>query len=405
MPSRRADGITSSRTPASGDQHRLEPPPSSVTATRLLRGDARSRREHLVAGSRFDEPLRRSADAERRQRREQGILPERGRRTPTAARRRRSLTMPAASTAHQRAAPARSARPSPRRGEHTRTRIVSPGRKLRRNRHVGGDHRRDLRIARPCVWRSAISRIGWPDAGTCSTPSGVASEMMSATARVRQPRTLEPKPHAIRVLRDDIRRRLQDGRARRAKSDRPAVLAARESRVVDPEAPQRPTGGRLCRRTDPAITPSGRRSPRSQRDGPSNPPIALMRRASRGCRAPCAHRRCRRRCARYARAERAAAPNRSRDAVGTSMNGAIDDAGSGRPSMRQRRTRRRRPRPARSSSNSASGPSSVISQQRGVARSLPTSALASRCDTGSIGPATGHAARLKAPAAQCPDGR
>ena len=29
-----------------------------------------------------------------------------------------------------------------------------------------------------------MSRIGWPDAGTCSTPSGVASEMMSAPRAV-----------------------------------------------------------------------------------------------------------------------------------------------------------------------------------------------------------------------------
>src|SRR3954468_18263263 len=34
----------------------------------------------------------------------------------------------------------------------------------------------------PVVWRSAISRIGWPDAGTCTEPSGVASESMSALA-------------------------------------------------------------------------------------------------------------------------------------------------------------------------------------------------------------------------------
>src|SRR5262245_40350417 len=42
----------------------------------------------------------------------------------------------------------------------------------------------------------------------------------------------------------------------------------------------------------------------------------------------------------------------------------------------------------RSASNSSSGPSSVISSVAASA-SLPTSALASRCDTGSIGPATG----------------
>ena len=73
---------------------------------------------------------------------------------------------------------------------------------------------------------------------------------------------------------------------------------------------------------------------------------------------------------------------RLRRPPGTASRAAPD----GRPATIRIPRRSRRPR--RSSSNSSSGPSSVTSSVA-ASRSLPTSALARRCDTGSIGPATG----------------
>ena len=68
------------------------------------------------------------------------------------------------------------------------------------------------------------------------------------------------------------------------------------------------------------------------------------------------------------------------------------------------RTPRRRPRPRARRSNSSSGPISVTSSVA-ASRALPTSAFASRCENGSIGPATGTPLRLIAPAAEVLDGR
>ena len=209
--------------------------------------------------------------------------------------------------------------------------------------------------------------------------------MMSAPRACVSARPVEPEAHAIGAGGDRCTAPTAARRARRPRSSpscgprRTRMRAGRRSAIV-----RAAVDSAACTGDDAtSLAPSGRRSPAAQR-APVDAAHRARRDASRGCRASAA-RRCRRR--RRGRRARRSAARRTAGAIRPArMNGVSDGDAAGRRSSSSNSA----PATAtiRSSSNSSSGPSSVISSVA-ASRALPTSALARRCDTGSIGPATG----------------
>ena len=89
----------------------------------------------------------------------------------------------------------------------------------------------------PAVWRSAISRIGSPAAGTWIAPNASGSEMGSGPGVTHQRRSFEPISHAIRSRRHAEAHRRE--RARRLGWKRVGLRARQQAQ------PARPLAGRI----------------------------------------------------------------------------------------------------------------------------------------------------------------
>ena len=202
------------------------------------------------------------------------------------------------------------------------------------------------------------------------------------------------------LLPTDVRRRLQHGRARRQRSNRPADRRARASVRV----------GRIGSGTTPATrairhavgTPTV--AERQAIAGLQRPSVEAAHAADQMRRAAAEHRR-RRRCRRRPRGRRARramrAPKRSRAPARDSERRVVRHA-----ACRRRVTSNSAPVTAttRSSSNSSSGPSSVTSSVAAsdvVADERVREPMRIRIHR----PGDRHAARLKSPAAEVLDGR
>src|SRR5262249_44976277 len=143
----------------------------------LVMGDPQ-RPQHLVAAAGLDQPARRTTDVERRERRERRVRTDAIDAERDVHRRLEGAHTRPASTAISVRSCAISAAIASRMVQ-TLNEIVSPGPSWPTTGMSAA-----ITVAifgyPPAVCRSAISRIGSPDAGTWRTPSGVASEMMSA---------------------------------------------------------------------------------------------------------------------------------------------------------------------------------------------------------------------------------
>ena len=280
--------MTSPRTPASATST-FEPPPSIVTGT-PARARQRERRGELVARANVSSsqsagpPTLNVVNGASGQ-----FSPQRDRQTPRASRPRTPAT---SSTRPPRppsgAVPARSTPPSPRRASTTANAIVSPGPSWPA-RPMSAVMTVAIFGYPPVVCRSAMSRIGWPDAGTCTTPSGVASEIMSAPRVCASGGPLSLNPMRFELGAIAVRRRLRARRARLRRSDRVCGpgrtrSVARPSGTLSRRPPTRAARPRSAPRCGAAAT-------RQAIAGRERPAVKAAHRARQMRRAAAEHRR------------------------------------------------------------------------------------------------------------------